>query len=62
MSSGGALWISTGSAYRFCYRPHYEPARYPRSDRICQDLMTKMLVIMPTAVICTVGGGVGNSP
>jgi hypothetical protein len=54
---GGALWISTDLLMGFVIGPIMNQMDIPARMVFAKSLMTKMLVIMPTAVICTVAAG-----
>ena len=54
---GGALWISTDLLMGFVIGPIMNRLDIPARMVFARNLMTKMLVIMPTAVICTVAAG-----
>ncbi len=54
---GGALWISTDLLMGFVIGPIMNKMDIPARMVFSKNLMTKMLVIMPTAVICTVAAG-----
>ena len=54
---GGALWISTDLLMGFVIGPIMNRLDIPARMVFAKNLMTKMLVIMPTAVICTVAAG-----
>jgi hypothetical protein len=54
---GGALWISTDLTMGFVIGPIMNKLDIPARMVFAKNLMTKMLVIMPTAVICTVAAG-----
>jgi hypothetical protein len=54
---GGALWISTDILMGFVIGPIMNRLDIPARMVFAKNLMTKMLVIMPTAVICTVAAG-----
>lgn len=53
----GALWISTDLLMGFVIGPIMNRMEIPARMVFAKNLMTKMLVIMPTAVICTVAAG-----
>ena len=53
----GALWISTDILMGFVIGPTMNRLDIPARMVFARNLMTKMLVIMPTAVICTVAAG-----
>jgi hypothetical protein len=54
---GGALWISTDLLMGFVIGPIMNRLDIPARMVFARSLMTKMLVVMPTAVICTVAAG-----
>ncbi len=54
---GGALWISTDLLMGFVIGPIMNKMDIPARMVFSKNLMTKMLVIMPAAVICTVAAG-----
>jgi hypothetical protein len=54
---GGALWISTDLLMGFVIGPIMNRLDIPARMVFAKNLMTKMLLIMPTAVICTVAAG-----
>jgi hypothetical protein len=54
---GGALWISTDILMGFVIGPIMNRLDIPARMVFAKNLMTKMLMIMPTAVICTVAAG-----
>ncbi len=54
---GGALWISTDLLMGFVIGPIMNHLDIPARMVFAKNLMTKMLVIMPTTVICTVAAG-----
>ena len=53
----GALWISTDLLMGFVIGPIMNRLDIPARMVFARNLMTKMLVVMPTAVICTVASG-----
>jgi hypothetical protein len=53
----GALWVSTDILMGFVIGPIMNRLDIPARMVFARNLMTKMLVIMPTAVICTVAAG-----
>lgn len=54
---GGALWISTDLLMGFLIGPIMGKLDIPARMVFAKNLMTKMLVVMPTAVICTLAAG-----
>jgi hypothetical protein len=53
----GALWISTDLIMGFIIGPIMGRLDIPARMVFYKNLMTKMLVVMPTAVICTLAAG-----
>jgi hypothetical protein len=53
----GALWISTDLIMGFIIGPIMGRLDIPARMAFYKGLMTKMLVVMPTAVICTLAAG-----
>ena len=53
----GALWVSTDILTGFLIGPIMNRLDIPARMVFARNLMTKMLVVMPTAVICTVAAG-----
>lgn len=54
---GGALWISTDLLMGFIIGPTMGHLDIPARMAFARGLMTKMMVVMPTAVICTLASG-----
>jgi hypothetical protein len=54
---GGALWITTDILMGFIIGPIMGKLDIPARMVFAKNLMTKMLVVMPTAVICTLASG-----
>jgi hypothetical protein len=54
---GGALWISTDLLMGFIIGPIMNRLDIPARMVFAKNLMTKMMVVMPTAVICTLAAG-----
>jgi hypothetical protein len=53
----GALWISTDLIMGFIIGPIMGRLDIPARMAFYKNLMTKMMVVMPTAVICTLAAG-----
>ena len=54
---GGALWISTDLLMGFVIGPIMNRLDIPARMVFAKNLMTKMMVVMPTVVICTLTAG-----
>ena len=54
---GGAIWVSTDLLMGFVIGPIMGRLDIPARMVFAKNLMTKMLVIMPTVVICTLTAG-----
>jgi hypothetical protein len=53
----GALWISTDLLMGFIIGPIMRRLDIPARMVFAKNLMTKMMLVMPTAVICTLASG-----